>query len=665
MEIREADVVVVGAGLAGLMAALSAVEEGSRVIVLSKGRPNATEIVGFNVPGLSPGDSTDEFYADTLRAGESVNNPRLVARMAAEITGIFRDLERRGLKLTQKDGSYQLRIAADSRYPRIVYSGDRTGPHLVALLRREIRRAGVSMHSSTAALKLALEDGAIGGLWAWDTGARKMVAYRAGAVVLASGGAGQLYAFNTNAPGVCGQGYWLALQAGASLIDMEFVQFEPFILVHPPAGRGYAVPTTVITNDGGRITNSEGTEFLPRDERGGFRGVTKWAMARAMFLEAEAGKGSPHGGVYLDLRHLPEKVIAGYPRLQKAFARTGIDPGRDLLEVAPAAHHFMGGILVDENGFTGIPGLYAAGETAGGLHGANRMAGNSGPDAFVFGRAAGMQAAGAARTSKAPDVDWEGKARDPEPAVGNTSRGPRRRAAEIRAEIRRLMWSEVGVARTAEGLQRAAERLRVLREEVTAEASRLPPPESAELDAMAITAQAVAEAASLRQESRGAHFRSDFPVRDDGQYLGSFVLRLPQAPGGPLPGAGPFSVQWRPLKLDGFVRKMPGETNQERRSQMRNLLLLDPKDNVAVALSAIQEGQPLEIGQYRITARRAIPLGHKVALRDIAEGGEVVKYGEDIGRAKALIRAGEHVHIHNVLDVTEEVVARERARLGL
>ena len=132
-----------------------------------------------------------------------------------------------------------------------------------------------------------------------------------------------------------------------------------------------------------------------------------------------------------------------------------------------------------------------------------------------------------------------------------------------------------------------------------------------------------------------------------------------------MPGAGPFSVQWRPLKSDEFVRKMPGDTNQERRSQMRNLLLLDPKDNVAVALSAIQEGQPLEIGEYRIMARREIPLGHKVALRDIPEGGEVVKYGEAIGRAKVLIRAGEYIHIHNVLDVTEEVVARERARLGL
>ena len=522
---------VVGAGLAGLSAALAAAEEGARVTVLGKGRPNATEIVGFNVPGLASGDSPFEFLADTIRAGGSINDPRLVARMSEEIGVVFKDLERRGLAMSRHGDAYHLRLAADNRYPRIVHRDDRTGPALLSLLRRELRRLGVPIHARTTVLSLECQEGCVTSLSAHDAQLATGVSYRAGAVVLAAGGAGQVYAFNTNAAGVTGQGYHLALEAGAELVDMEFVQFEPFILVHPSEGRGYAVPTTVITNDGGRITNAAGEEFLPRSGDGSFRGITKWVMARSMFLEIRAGRGGPHGGVRLDLRHLSPEVLAGYPRLARALARAGLDPARDVLEVAPAAHHFMGGVRIDERCRTGVPGLYAAGENAGGLHGANRMAGNSGPDALVFGRVAGTEAARAARASGTRSSHrigfrpgavsaggsggGAGRSYRQDPS-GEGHRGARRR-------IRQLMGAEVGVARDAAGLERARSELVEVWRVVAAGPAT---PERVETLAMAVSALAVVTAASLREESRGAHFRLDHPEPDDRRYLGSFALRL-------------------------------------------------------------------------------------------------------------------------------------------
>ena len=533
---NEVDVVVVGAGLAGLAAALAAAEAGARVVVLGKGRPNATEIVGFNVPGLAPGDSPFEFLADTIRAGDSINDPRLVARMSEEIGVVFKDLERRGLAMSRHGDAYHLRLAADNRYPRIVHRDDRTGPALLSLLRRELRRLGVPIQARTTVLSLECREGCVAGLSAHDARLAAAVSYRAGAVVLAAGGAGQVYAFNTNAAGMVGQGYALALEAGAELVDMEFVQFEPFILAHPPSGRGYAVPTTVITNDGGRITNAVGAEFLPRDRDGSFRGITKWAMARSMFLEIRAGRGAPHGGVTLDLRHLSAEVLAGYPRLERALARAGLNPARDVLEVTPAAHHFMGGVRIDERCRTGVPGLYAAGENAGGLHGANRMAGNSGPDGLVFGRIAGMEAAKASRESGRRPAGRMGRRQIAGRAEGRggcaRSSANRNSSGEghgaARRGIRRVMLAETGVARDAAGLERARAELVEVGRALAAAPATL---ERAETLAMAMTALAVVTAALLREESRGAHFRLDHPGSDDRRYLGSFALRLERREG--------------------------------------------------------------------------------------------------------------------------------------
>lgn len=525
------DVLVVGAGVAGLTAALSAAQAGARVQVISKGRPNSVEIVGFNVPVGDPSDSPQRFYEDTLVAGEFGGHPALVAHMAHGVVPVFRRLEAMGLSYRNPDGTYSVRLAADNCYPRTLFYLDQTGPRLLHFLRQQVKAAGVELVEEMAALQLLqVPDGAVAGVLCWDRRKQVQALHRAGAVVLAAGGLGQAYGFNTNSPGITGDSYAMAYLAGAELVDMEYVQFEPFILVAPPEGRGYAIPTTVVTNEGALVTDRQGREVLPRNRDGSLRGVTKWAMSRAMFMRIRQGEGTTKGGLWFDCRHVSPAVLAGYPRFLAACKQAGLDPLRDLLEVAPAAHNCMGGLRIDTMARTRIPGLFACGEAAGGVHGGNRMAGNSGPDCLVYGDTAGVSAAQWAAVHPAPDI--------PMPALPPPS-GDGPDPAAIQNRVGRIMWGQVGVARSAEGLGAALAELKDLVRD--AWVARAPDPlAAAELRHLTLTGLMVATAALLRQESRGAHFRLDHPNRDDRQFHGTISLTM---------GADPVEVQarWFPL----------------------------------------------------------------------------------------------------------------------
>ncbi len=523
-EVEKADVVVLGGGLAGMMAAWSAAEMGRQVTLLVRGRPNASEVVGFNVP-LLPEDGPDVLFADSLLAGDFAANPHLAAVMAYGIPSTFRYLEEKGLRLRRGDGTYGVRLAADSRVPRTVYYLDETGPLVLHFLRERLRDHRIAWREKTEALAIVTLDGRAAGVLAHDLQSGRLIALEANAVVLTTGGAAGAYRFNTNAEGILGDSYGLALEAGAEVLDMEYVQFEPFIFVHPPQVRGYAVPTTLVTNEGGRVENRLGEECLPRATDGTFRGVTKAAMSRAMFTELRAGRGREHGGVSLDLRHVPEKALAGYPRLLNACRRAGLDPHLDRLEVAPAAHHFMGGVRIGLDACTGIPGLFAAGEAAGGVHGANRMAGNSGPDTLVFGRIAGQSAAQWAPGA----LDARRRGTDFAAALASLLREgrgmSRERQAALENEVGRLLWEQAGVIRDGPELKDATVRLEALYEEVLAAYPGVLPPGRC-LRSLAMTALLVAQGAAYRCESRGAHFRLDYPRRDDRAFLGSIVFRL-------------------------------------------------------------------------------------------------------------------------------------------
>lgn len=526
------DVLVVGAGAAGLMAALSAAQSGASVRVISKGRPNTVEIVGFNVPIGDPADSPQRFFEDTMVAGEFGGHPGLVAHMVHGIGPVFRKLEALGLDYRMADGTYSVRLAADNHYPRTLYHQDQTGPRLLQFLRQQVKAAGVELVDESAALQLLRDqDGAASGVLCWDRRRESVSHHFAKAVVLAAGGLGQLYSFNTNSPGITGDGYAMAYLAGAEVIDMEYVQFEPFIMVDPPASRGYAIPTTIVTNEGALVTDRFGREVLPRNREGNLRGVTKWAMSRAMYLRIQEGAGTDHGGLWFDCRHVSPEVLAGYPRFLNACKQAGLDPLHQVLEVAPAGHNCMGGLRIDRAAATGIPGLFACGEVAGGLHGGNRMAGNSGPDCLVFGDTAGTSAAAwaARRThpSQSPDVAL--------PDLPTT--GPD--AGAIRERVGHLMWRYVGVARTDEGLRLAVAELQDLVHQAWIAATP-DPLAAAELRHLTLTGLMVASTALLRRESRGAHFRLDYPTRDDERFLGTIGLTM---------GREPWNVQarWIPL----------------------------------------------------------------------------------------------------------------------
>jgi succinate dehydrogenase/fumarate reductase flavoprotein subunit len=526
------DVIVVGAGLAGLMAALSASRSGARVCVLSKGRPNSVEIVGFNVPLVDPGDSPENFFEDTMLAGEFGGQPALVAHMAGSIIPIYKRLEAEGLDFRLPDGTYSARLAADNRLPRTIYHLDQTGPRLLRFLRRQAKSANVKLVDNVAALQILRgSDGAASGVLATDGQTGRVTVHSGKAVILAAGGMGGAYGFHTNSAGITGDSYAMAYLAGCELVDMEFVQFEPFIMVAPPAARGYAIPTTLVTNDGARVTNKHGTEVLPRNTDGTLRGITKWEMSRAMFLCIRNGEGTPEGGVWFDCRKIPSETLLGYPRFLNACKRAGVDPSCELLQVAPAAHNCMGGIRIDISGRTNIPGLFACGEAAGGLHGGNRMAGNSGPDCMVYGDTAGRSAATWAssissfRKTDSTVLSTQPPAREFDPKA-------------LRTRLGQIMWKHVGVARSQAGLNAAIPELRdMVRQASDLSLGDLP---TTEFRHLAITSLMVATAASLRCESRGAHFRLDYPKRDDRRFYGTIIMEKGETP-------HQVKTTWQPL----------------------------------------------------------------------------------------------------------------------
>lgn len=465
------DVLVIGAGVAGLSAALAANEHGASVAVINKARPNSMEIVGFNLP-VTAEDSPSRFYRDAYASSCQQADPSLLKVLCEELPATYQWLEDMGLNFRDAGGAFPVRLAADSSVARTVYVTDRTGPLILSQMRKILKQQGLAIREGWVVSEIRRYSGG------YEATLRKganseVVTCRA--IVFTSGGGAALYSRSTNRPSSSGDGYWLALQLGAELVDMEFVQFEPFIVCEPRA-RNYAVPTTLI-NDGALVYDAQGNEVLPRNSEGTYSGVTKFAMALAMVSTVRSGRGGPFDGVFFDLSPVAEPTLEKYPRLLSALQKGG-HPGR-VLEVSPAAHHMMGGIAIDANGATSVAGVFAAGEAAGGVHGANRMAGNSAPDGWVFGRRAGYAAAKHAAAMAPRPMghleDWAGGAVPADARVGE------------------VLQSVAGVIRSEDELKGGLREIEILRSPA------------------ALLAQTIIRSALNRRESRGSHFRDDFP----------------------------------------------------------------------------------------------------------------------------------------------------------
>ncbi|MDI6823640.1 MAG: FAD-binding protein [Bacillota bacterium] len=537
----DADVLVIGGGGAGLMAASEASRHGVRVAVVLKGqreRSGATIMAPGAVAGVGswgrPGDDPDLHFRDTVVGGAFMNEQRLVRLLVDEAPERIVELERMGaLWERAEDGrSYLLRIDGGHSFHRCVYLEDRTGREMVRTLGSVLARRHVPVYENIMITRLLVDQEGVFGAVGVDLTRAEPLLLQCRALVLATGGAGNVYQ-NTDCPtDVTGDGYALALEAGAQLMDMEFVQFYPIGFLHPPSLRGVLAGLLYYSH----LLNSRGERFMERYDPERLELSTRDRVARAIVTEVAEGRGSPRGGVYCDMRFQPPGFIARQtPALYRTYRQIGLDPEKDMIEVAPTAHFFMGGLMVDEDWAATVPGLFAAGEVAAGVHGANRLSQNALAELLVSGVRAGRSAARHARDARWRAAD-PGEVRSEGEKVrrllaSNGSPGPR--PWQVREQLRQIMWQHVGVIRNAQGLEAARRAISRLRGEVLpatslATATRLwnaDLRQALENEMLLSVAECVLEGAARRTESRGAHYRSDYPDTDNAGWLRHVVLQ--------------------------------------------------------------------------------------------------------------------------------------------
>jgi succinate dehydrogenase/fumarate reductase flavoprotein subunit len=524
------DVVVVGSGAAGLRAAIVAAEAGARVCIVTKGSrlysgasasANFSYCASFGYFGTE--DTAEAYAADILASGHGLAEPALALRLAEEAGREADTVEGWGVHWRRdRDGRHELATFGGHCFHRAIHVGLRTGKALMVALGRQARALGIEVRDHSVALEVLVRDGVAAGLLLLDLRHGALLALPAKAVVLATGGNVAMYALHTNPDELTGDGIALAHAAGATLIDVEFVQSYPTVLLAPAAARGLHYPTGRLLGFGARLLNGKGEEFFGRYETVPIQQARRDALSRAIALEAAAGRGSPHGGAFVDARAVAPSTLRDV-HFEGYFQDLDLDVGRDLQEVGPTPHFTLGGVRIDRDGRTDLPGLFAAGEVAGGLHGANRLTGVALPEALVFGAAAGRAASAAARVDRERDVRVGDS-----PWAAAIAAALRPRASggvhvgEAAAAVRRAMQDGAGVLKSAGSLGKALATLDAISPMLPELASRQPGlrfnwelARILELRHMLEAARLHTVAALRREESRGAHLRTDHPGISD------------------------------------------------------------------------------------------------------------------------------------------------------
>jgi len=593
----EHDVIVIGAGGAGLRAAIEASAAGVSVGLVCKsllGKAHTVMAEGGIAAALANVDDRDNWkvhFADTMRGGQYVNNWRMAQLHAQEAPARVRELEAWGAVFDRTpDGKILQRNFGGHKYPRLAHVGDRTGLELIRTLQDHGVHQGIAVYMERTVIRLLKDGDRIAGALAYDRERGRWTVFRAKAIVLATGGIGKAYKITSNSWEYTGDGHTLAYDAGAELIDMEFVQFHPTGMVWPPSVRGILV-TEGVRGEGGVLRNNKGDRFMfgdipdnykpqtAKDEEEGFRYVlgdknanrppellTRDHVARCIVREVKEGRGSPHGGVFLELQTFAQwfgKKQRGFdaaehwkkklPSMYHQFKELGgLDITKESMEVGPTTHYVMGGVRVDaDTQQSRVPGLFACGECAAGINGANRLGGNSLSDLLVLGKRAGEFAAKYAKETATAgaihndQVDTAAKWAL-EPFERNTDENP----FKVQADLQDMMQDLVGIVRVENEMRQALEGLEKLRAreakvQVTGNREYNPGWHTAmDLHSLLTVSEAVTRAAILRKESRGAQFRDDYPKKDNAKFGkvnsiiakgsdGSMQIRLEEIP--PMP----------------------------------------------------------------------------------------------------------------------------------
>lgn len=540
-QVYECDVLIIGSGGAGCRAAIEVSEHNLTPLIVSKGLSFKSGCTGMAEGGynaafacVDPEDSPDVHFEDTMRGGGFLNDPQLVRILVDEAPDRLRDLETYGALFDrQESGLLDQRPFGGQTYRRTCYQGDRTGHEMITALKEEVIRRDIETVEEIMITSLLVEEDRVLGAMGVSIRDSSTVAFRASSTILAAGGAGHIYPVTSNTIQKGGDGFSVAWKAGADLIDMEQVQFHPTGMVYPESRRG-ALVTEAVRGEGGILLNSEGERFMKRyDPRGEL--ATRDVVARAIYTEIMEGRGTGNGGVYLDVSHLPDEVIEEkLETMLLQFQDVGIDIRSEPMEVAPTAHHFMGGVRIDEWGRTNLRNLFAAGEVTGGVHGANRLGGNALADTQVFGRRAGIAAA--RNAIKSAPASIKSTVEEEEYRIKSMVAEGSHSPSEIRDRLHEAMWNGVAIVRSRESLESA----RAVIQDLTTMMGDLNVPETSgfntyliealELENMLVTSSMVVESALIREESRGSHYRKDFPETRP-EWLKSIVLNRNRRPG--------------------------------------------------------------------------------------------------------------------------------------
>jgi succinate dehydrogenase / fumarate reductase, flavoprotein subunit len=560
-ETHEFDVLVVGAGGAGLRAAIEASAAGVKVGVVSKsllGKAHTVMAEGGMAAAMGNVDDRDSWrvhFADTMRGGQYMNNWKMAEIHAKEAPERVRELEAWGAVFDRtRDGKILQRNFGGHRYPRLAHVGDRTGLEMIRTLQDHGIHKGIDFLMETTILTLLKDGGRIAGAFGYDRERGRFRLFRAKTVILATGGIGRMYQITSNSWEYTADGHALAYKAGAALLDMEFVQFHPTGMIWPPSVRGILV-TEGVRGEGGVLKNKDGKRFMFDDIPENYRSstadnpdegwrytqgdksarrppelLTRDHVARCIRREVKEGRGSPHGGVFLDISWIkerisnaPEHIKKKLPSMYHQFKQLAdIDITKEPMEIGPTMHYVMGGVMVDaETQMSTVPGLFAAGECSAGLHGANRLGGNSLSDLLVFGKRAGEFAAKYAKENSAGTIDPAEVDAEARTALEPFERGASgENPFAIQYELQTTMQNLVGIVRLQEEMEKAVEEIAVLKKraaKVGATGNR----EynggwhtGLDLDNLLTMAEVVAIAGAERKESRGGHFRDDYPNKD-------------------------------------------------------------------------------------------------------------------------------------------------------